>query len=81
MRYYISKYKFEKNIAKKRQNLILAFLIPILLHGTFDFILMIQYRWSIIVFIVYIVYLWKSSLDKLDEYTNNSRKKFLKRYT
>ena len=80
MGYYISKYKFEKNIAKKRQNLILAFLIPILLHGTFDFILMIQYRWSIIVFIVYIVYLWKSSLDKLDEYTNNSRKKFLKRY-
>ena len=60
--------------------LTLSIVLPILLHGVFDFILMIQYRWSIIVFIVYIVYLWKSSLDKLDEYTNNSRKKFLKRY-
>ena len=80
MGYYISKYRFTSSKAKKRKYLTLSIVLPILLHGVFDFILMIQYRWSIIVFIVYIVYLWKSSLDKLDEYTNNSRKKFLKRY-
>jgi len=79
MGYYISKYKFTDCKSKKR-NLILAIILPILLHGVFDFILMIQYRWSIIVFIAYIVYLWKISLDKLDEYTNNSRRKFLKRH-
>ena len=77
MGYYISKYRFTSSKAKKRKYLTLSIVLPILLHGVFDFILMIQYRWSIIVFIVYIVYLWKSSLDKLDEYTNNSRKKFL----
>ena len=71
MGYYISKYRFTSSKAKKRKYLTLSIVLPIL---------MIQYRWSIIVFIVYIVYLWKSSLDKLDEYTNNSRKKFLKRY-
>jgi len=80
MGYYISKYKFTDSKYKKRKNLILSIILPILLHGVFDFILMIQYRWSIIVFIAYIAYLWKISLDKLDEYTNNSRKKFLKRY-
>lgn len=80
MGYYISKYRFTSSKVKKRKYLILSVILPILLHGLFDFILMIQYRWSIIVFVAYIVYLWKSSLDKLDEYTNNSRKKFLKRY-
>jgi len=79
MGYYISKYKFT-DCKSKKGNLILAIILPILLHGVFDFILMIQYRWSIIVFIAYIVYLWKISLDKLDEYTNNSRRKFLKRH-
>ena len=80
MGYYISQYKFTQSKSKQRKNLILTIILPIFLHGLFDFILMIQYRWSIIVFIVYIVYLWKISLDKLDEYTNNSRKKFFKKY-
>lgn len=80
MGYYISKYRFIGSSAKKKKYLALSILIPIFLHGVFDFILMIQYRWSIIVFVAYIVFLWKISLEKLDEYTNNSRKKFLKRY-
>lgn len=80
MGYYISKYKFTDSKSEKRINLILAIILPILLHGVFDFILMIQYRWSIIVFIAYIAYLWKISLEKLDEYTNNSRRKFFKRH-
>lgn len=79
MGYYISKYKFSSETTQKRKYLSLALLYPILLHGVFDFILMIQYRWSIIVFIIYIVFLWKVSLDKLDEYTNNSRKRFFRR--
>ena len=80
MGYYISKYKFTDSKSEKRINLILAIILPILLHGVFDFILMIQYRWSIIVFIAYIAYLWKISLEKLDEYTNNSRRKFFIRH-
>ena len=57
----------------------MSVLVPVLIHGLFDFILMIQYRWAIIVFIAYIVFLWKISLDKLDEYTDNSRKRFFRR--
>ena len=80
MGYYISKYKFNSSKSKPKTYLIMSIIVPILLHGIFDFILMIPYRWSIIVFIAYIVFLWKISLDKLDEYTDNSRRRFLKKY-
>jgi hypothetical protein len=66
--------------SKPKIYLIISIIVPILVHGIFDFILMIPYRWSIIVFIAYIVFLWKISLDKLDEYTDNSRRRFLKKY-
>ena len=80
MGYYISKYKFNSSKYKPKTYLIISIIVPILLHGIFDFILMIPYRWSIIVFVAYIVFLWKISLDKLDEYTDNSRRRFLKKY-
>ena len=79
MGYYVSKYKFESKHAQKKQYIIMSVLVPVLIHGLFDFILMIQYRWAIIVFIAYTVFLWKISLEKLDEYTNNSRRKFFTR--
>jgi len=79
MGYYTSKYKFSNDKIKKREYLILAILVPILFHGIFDFILMIECRWSIIVFIVYIAFLWKINLDKLDYYADNSKKRFFRR--
>lgn len=78
MGYYVSKYKFSNKSIKKREYLIMSILVPILLHGFFDFILMIEYRWSIVVFMLYIVILWKINLDKLDDYINNSRKRFFR---
>ena len=78
MGYYISKYKFEKE-TKKNKYLVYAIIIPTLLHGVFDFILMIEYRWAIIVFIVYIIFLWKVNLDKLDTYALYSKIRFYKR--
>lgn len=79
MGYYISKYKFTKDDYKKNKYLYFAVIIPILLHGVFDFILMIGYRWAIIVFIVYIIFLWKINLDKLDKYALYSKIRFYKR--
>lgn len=79
MGYYISKYKYSGSKNKKRKYLSFSLLFPILLHGVFDFILMIEYRWSIILFIVYIIFLWKINLDKLDNYTKNSKKRFFRR--
>lgn len=78
MGYYISKYKFNKE-NNKNKYLYFAIITPVLLHGVFDFILMTGYRWAIIVFIVYVMFLWKTNLDKLDKYTLYSKIRFYKR--
>ncbi len=79
MGYYISEYKFYKKRDIRNINLVYAFIFPILFHGVFDFILMIQYRWAIIVFIAYVVLLWKISLDKIDKYALYSKMRFYKK--
>ena len=79
MGYYISKYKFEKDEYKKRKYLLEAVTIPFLLHGFFDFILMIGNIWAIIIFVVYVIILWKVSLDKLDKYTIYSKIRYYRR--
>lgn len=77
MGYYVSKYKFCDSKKKKRKYLYLSILVPILLHGVFDFILMIQYRWAIILFLLYIIVLIKFNVDKLEKYIENSKKIFV----
>ena len=52
MGYYISKYKFSHDRIKKREYIIMAILLPILLHGIFDFILMVKYKWTIAIFVI-----------------------------
>lgn len=77
MGYYLSMYKF--NQEENRYKYILKMiLIPIFLHGVFDFILMTKTRGATVVFIIYLVYLWKISLDKLDQYTDYARKRFIR---
>ncbi len=78
MGYYISKAKFDDTKIKMIEYKIKALIIPIILHGVFDFILMIEKGWSIIVFIVYIGFLYFTSLKKLDEYTDVSKKRFFR---
>lgn len=76
MGYYLSLYKFEnKDIKNKNYYLIKSIVIPIVLHGIFDFILMIKSKTALFVFFIYLIYLWKINLDKLDEYTNYARKR------
>ena len=41
--------------SNKIKYILRSIFIPIMLHGIFDFILMIGYRWSIVIFIVYII--------------------------
>ena len=79
MGYYISKSKFSESKIESLKNKLKSLLIPIVMHGVFDFILMIEERWSTILFIVYVVFVSIYSLKKIDEYTDNSRKKYLVR--
>lgn len=79
MGYYISKYKFSNKNIKKREYIFMSVLIPVLLHGIFDFIAMIRYKFSFIIFFIYIIFLWEINLDKVDEYSENSRKRFFRK--
>jgi len=48
-------------------------LMPILLHGTYDFILFSRMYGYFIVFILFVIYLWRLNLSKLNRYVNESR--------
>ena len=77
MGYYISKYKFSSK-SKKIENIILALIVPVLLHGIYDFILMMSNRWAMIIFVIYMTILMKFSLDIFDKYIKKSKKDFYK---
>lgn len=77
MGYYISRYKFCETKKQKRKFLALSFLVPIILHGLFDFILMTGYKWTIAIFIVYTLFLLKINMDKFDDFVKNSKKIFI----
>ena len=63
MGYYFSLAKFHSQ--KTQSNLFKAFFIPFLLHGTYDFILMVNHPLYLFVFIPFLVYLWISAFRKI----------------
>jgi RsiW-degrading membrane proteinase PrsW (M82 family) len=83
MGYYLSLSKFEQgNLAIKHQWY--SFLIPVLLHGTFDFILMYAHAKSdtnpaiiiplFIAFLVFDIYMWRLGLRKLKTMRERDKK-------
>jgi len=57
----------------KSKNFLLALLVPIGLHGLYDFILMTEHQYLLIAFIPFLYYLWKSGFKKMKEHSDNSR--------
>jgi len=70
MGYFIGIAKFYP--AKRKKYLWLAFLIPFLLHGIYDFILMSGYALFLLLFIPFVIYLWISGLRKMKQMNNAS---------
>jgi protease PrsW len=58
--------------AKRRKYLWLSFLIPFLLHGIYDFILMSGYALLLLLFIPFVIYLWISGLKKMKQMNKTS---------
>lgn len=76
MGYYISLAKFCRdcrNEEDRKKYLRKSLYMPVLLHGIFDFILMSELPMFNIIFIPYLIYLWKSNQNKLDKYILESR--------
>lgn len=66
MGYYFGKAKFADDRIQKK-SLLYALIIPITLHGIYDFILLSRRTALLIIFIPYMLYLWKRGLSHIDE--------------
>jgi len=71
MGYYLGIARFTKP-RYRRKYIILGLIIPVLLHGIYDFILLSQKLYFLVLFIPYMLYLWKRSLGHVDELVESS---------
>jgi len=66
MGYYLGIAKFAKPQYSRRY-IRLGFMIPIVLHGIYDFILFSHKFYMLLLFLPYMMYLWKRGLKNVDE--------------
>lgn len=76
MGYYLSLSKYTNNDELKNHYYKKSLLIPVILHGIFNFILMAKIPVLMVLFIPYVIYLWVINLRKLNQYTSDSKDKF-----
>lgn len=75
MGYYLSLARFHTDKKKKRNNYIKSLIMPILFHGTFNFLLMSEVPELTMLFIPYVIYLWWSNARKLGKFVFDSKHK------
>lgn len=69
MGYYFSLAKF--NSQNTTLNLVKALAIPVLLHGIYDFIIMIEHPLILLTFIPFVIYLWVGGFKKMKTLSRN----------
>ncbi|MBS4022804.1 MAG: PrsW family intramembrane metalloprotease [Dethiobacter sp.] len=74
MGYYLGKHKFIKNSSL----LLKALFIPVLLHGMYNFLIMSEKKWSMPLFIIYLVGLWFFILKNTELSPNMSKFKLVR---
>ncbi len=67
MGYYLSKSKYESKV-----NILFAFFVPFILHGTLDFILSINFKYNITLLAIYLLILGYVSLLIMKRYVEES---------
>lgn len=78
MGYYLGIAKFIRPDLKTKYAR-LGFIIPVILHGIYDFILFSQRFYMLILFIPYMLYLWRRALKNVDELVEYSPYKLILR--
>lgn len=72
MGYYLSLAKFAADERTRSANFKKSLYVPILLHGTYDFILMSGLGNLMIILVLFVIYLWRVNLIKLNQYIRES---------
>lgn len=70
MGYYLGLAKFI--LPKRSLYFSLAFIVPILIHGFYDFILMVKIQWVLLLFFPFLIYLVYRTHVKMKEHEENS---------
>lgn len=73
MGYYFSLSKFSLNKFTKHTYFYYALIFPIILHGSYDFILMANEPLGMLVFIPFLIYLWKTGFKRIKVLSNESK--------
>lgn len=73
MGYYISLSRFDTNKVRKKKNMRKSLLMPIILHGLFDFILMANIPELTLLFVPYVVFIWWLNERKLSTFVFDSK--------
>lgn len=74
MGYYLSLAKFASTPESSKYYFKKSLTVPVVLHGIFDFILMSQNNFLMLLFIPFIIYLWVVNLKKLNAYYKDSKR-------
>ncbi len=70
MGFYLGLAKLEEY--NKSANILKAILIPILLHGIYDFIIFLNINWVLLFFIPYLIYMYIFGLKKIKQHVSDS---------
>lgn len=73
MGYYLSLAKFASTPEQSKYYYKRSLIVPVVLHGIFDFILMSQIELLMVLFIPFVIYLWIVNLRKLNIYYKDSK--------
>lgn len=75
MGFYLSLSKFSVKKSKRNRFMALSLMVPILLHGFYDYILMSRYEFFILLLLPFMLWMWVSNMKRLKAYYNDSRDK------
>lgn len=78
MGYYLSLSKYSSKDSARKIFMIEALFIPIILHGIYDYILFSKTYGFLPVFLIFVIYLWKVNLSRLNVYVRESRNNYRK---
>ena len=73
MGYYLAMAKFCMNPQKRQSYMTRSLVVPAALHGLYDFMLMSGMQIFTLIFIPFVIYLWISSIKKLNQYHRESK--------
>lgn len=73
MGYYLSLAKYARLKSQSNTFMFEALFLPVILHGTYDYIIFSKVYGFFIILIIFVIYLWRVNLKRLDRYVRESR--------